>query len=400
MYLRRNPELVLGIDRRSTDDTSRSYEIQAILITFSILSTTAVVSRTYIRARVLHFFGWDDGFMVIAHMFALGAAVSIGLENKYGLGYHTWDQPSNSYVPYMKAFYASVLTFNVAMCFVKIAILFQYRRVFTIPIIKTVTFYGLAFMVAWTVAIALLNTLVCVPVARFWDSTLPGRCLDFLTLWYVMAGFNLVTDLGVFLIPLPVIKSLNLPMKQKIMLFMVFSLGFFTCAISIYRIHTLKTASSTKDPNWDNVDAAVWSFIEVTMAIITACLPTLRPIFSRLMPRLFASSMGRSSRPSNPAQYGLSLSSRSRIDKRRTRIIEHSGHSTATLLEDETISSPCPPVAYRSGLQHHPTISVDISAGKKGDIPLDSHQQSMDSTGSSSGDIKATTVIYQEFTKQ
>ncbi|KAM0347332.1 hypothetical protein ACHAPU_004851 [Fusarium lateritium] len=255
-------------------------------------------------------------------------------------------------------------------------------------------------MFAWTIAIALLNTLVCVPVAKFWDSTLPGRCLDLLTLWYVMAGFNLATDIGVFLIPLPVIKGLNLPMKQKIMLFMVFSLGFFTCAISIYRIHTLKTASSTKDPNWDNVDAAVWSFIEVTMAIITACLPTLRPIFSKLMPKLFASSAERSSRPSNLGQYGLSHSSQCWTDKRRTRILDHSGHSTTTLLEDETIPNACPPVAYKPGLQHQPTISVDISAGQRDDVPLDNCQQNSDSTGSSLGDIKATTVIYQQFSKE
>ncbi|KAF4993964.1 hypothetical protein FGRMN_6095 [Fusarium graminum] len=383
MYLRQTPQPVLGIDRRSTDDTSRSSEIQAILITFSILSTTAVVSRTYIRARVLHSFGWDDGFMVVAYMFALGTAVTIGLAN----------------VSY-QAFYASVLTFNVAMCLVKVAILFQYRRVFTISIIKTVTSYSLAFMFAGTVTITLLSTLVCVPIAKVWDHTLPGRCFDLLTFWYVMAGFIMATDLGVFLIPLPVIKSLNLPIKQKIMLFMVFSLGFFSCAISIYRIQTLKTAASTNDPNWNNVDAASWSFIEVSMAIVTACLPTLRPIFSKLMPKLFATSMGRSSRPPNPAQYGISHSSRSRTDKRKTRTIERSGHSTVTLLEDETSSNLSPPVDYKSGLQHHSTITVDISAGKREDIPLENHQERVGSTGSSSGNIKTTTVIYQQVTKQ
>jgi hypothetical protein len=47
-----------------------------------------------------------------------------------------------------------------------------------------------------------------------------------LTIWYIMASFNLTTDLVIFLMPLPVIRSLQLPRRQKIMLFAVLGLGF------------------------------------------------------------------------------------------------------------------------------------------------------------------------------
>lgn len=70
------------MDYRSLDSAvsaSRSLEIHAILVAFSIVSATAVALRTYIRSRVLHSFGWDDGFMVTAQVFTLGAAVAIGL---------------------------------------------------------------------------------------------------------------------------------------------------------------------------------------------------------------------------------------------------------------------------------------------------------------------------------
>jgi hypothetical protein len=112
------------------------------------------------------------------------------------------------------------------MCLVKIGILLQYRRVFAIPVLQALTFYGLVIMIAWTITIAFLNTLICVPVAKFWNSALSGHCTDPLTVWYVMAGFNLVTDITVFCMPLPVIGSLNLPRKQKIMLLAIFSIGF------------------------------------------------------------------------------------------------------------------------------------------------------------------------------
>ncbi|KNB15720.1 hypothetical protein FOXG_14143 [Fusarium oxysporum f. sp. lycopersici 4287] len=168
MYLRWTDESHLSMDLRSmpADSSSRSVEIRAILITFSILSTITVALRVYVRYKVLHSLGWDDRVMVAAQFLATGSAVAIGLENNYGLGHHTWEQPKENYIVYMQAFYASVIVYNVAMCFVKIGIHLQYRRVFAITILQRLTFYGVVIMVAWTITIAFLNALICVPVRQ------------------------------------------------------------------------------------------------------------------------------------------------------------------------------------------------------------------------------------------
>ncbi|KAG4263644.1 hypothetical protein FPRO06_06168 [Fusarium proliferatum] len=396
MYLRWADESHLTMDTRSmpADSSSRSVEIQAILITFSILSTITVALRLYVRYKVLHSLGWDDRVMAAAQVLTIAAAVAIGLENNYGLGHHTWEQSKENYVAYMKAFYASVIVYNVAMCLVKIGILLQYRRVFAIPILQALTFYGLVIMVAWTITIAFLNTLICVPVAKFWNSALDGHCTDPLTVWYVMAGFNLVTDITVFCMPLPVIGSLNLPKKQKIMLLAIFSIGFLTCIISIIRIRTLKTAASTKDPNWDNVDAAIWSFLEVTLAIISSCLPTLRPLFSKLMPKLFASSFGRS----NPAsRYGYTRTRSSQnlrsMSRRRTQDISHdSMEDTSTLRKDEV---PLPSITQKH-YRTYPGVSVSIKAEQGQNRGDEAASQSPLEPSSPSRGIKATTVVTQE----
>ncbi|RGP69403.1 integral membrane [Fusarium longipes] len=350
---------------RAEEDTatgSRSLEIRAVLATFAVLSATAVALRTWIRLKVLRSFGWDDGMMVVAQVLALGAAVAIGLENKYGLGYHTWEQESSAYVPYMKSFYASIIVYNVAICLVKIGILLQYRRVFAIQVIQLLTFYGTALMVVWTIVIAFLNILICVPVAKFWNAELPGTCLDPLLIWYIMAGYNLATDIAIFCLPLPVIKSLNLPRKQKVMLFAIFSLGFFTCVISIYRIQTLRTAAATKDPNWDNVDAAIWSFLEVTIAIIAACLPTLRPIFSKLMPKMFASSYNRSNRASRYTQPRVSLFLANQPRTRTGQLSKVFTDDASTLSDDTSPISPKDRVLTSS---HNAAVHVSIRAGNE-----------------------------------
>lgn len=124
-----------------------------------------------------------------------------------------------------QSFYASIVVYNVGMCLVKISILLQYRRIFSGRTMQMATFYGALLLSAWAIALSFLLTLVCIPVAKFWIPGLRGRCLDLLTIWYIMASVNLTTDLIIFVMPLPVIRSLQLPRRQKLMLFAVFGLG-------------------------------------------------------------------------------------------------------------------------------------------------------------------------------
>lgn len=126
----------------------------------------------------------------------------------------------------MKSFYCSVVTYNVAICVVKISIMLQYRRIFSSSGVQKLTMIMLVFESCWAITLSVLLPLVCTPVAAFWDRSVEGTCLNQLTIWYVMASVNLVTDFIIFSMPLPVIKSLQLPRKQKLMLTVVFCLGF------------------------------------------------------------------------------------------------------------------------------------------------------------------------------
>ncbi|KAF5024162.1 hypothetical protein F66182_3797 [Fusarium sp. NRRL 66182] len=368
-----------AVAHRSLEGKSRSTEICAVLIIFSILSTAAVALRTFTRLKMLRSFGLDDGLMVVAQVLAIGAAVAIGMAKQ--------------------AFYASVVVYNIGICIVKIGILFQYRRVFSVRCIQRITFYGLIFMSLWTIAIAFLNILVCVPVAKFWNHSLPGQCLNQLTIWYTMAGFNLVTDVVIFCIPLPVIKGLQLPKKQKIMLLAIFSLGFFTCIISIIRIRTLKVAASTKDPNWDNVDAAIWSFLEIAIAVITACLPTLRPVFSRLIPRAFISSIGRSTGPAEYGPYYQASENQCLSNIRTTRMEGSCKRSSDDSTLDEHVNDPFSSHCRSFKSQVYPSFSVSITTGDKRDKHVED-MQSNNTEGTGKGGIQTTTTVIQKVAEE
>ncbi|ROT36767.1 hypothetical protein SODALDRAFT_340963 [Sodiomyces alkalinus F11] len=401
----------LDVIDRSRDDESRFAEICAILVVGAALSTLAVTLRSITRLFLVRRFGLDDGIMVVAQVLAIGTAVAIGIESKYGLGSHTWVQPDEHFVPYMKAFYSSIVVYNVSMCLVKISILLQYRRIFPVGMIQTITFYGIAFLVAWAVTLCFLLPMVCMPVEKFWDATIPGRCLDSLAIWYVMASINVATDFIIFAMPLPVIRSLQLPRRQKLMLVGVFGLGLLTCIISIIRIRTLKVAASTDDPNWDNVDAATWSFLEVSIAVIAACLPTLRPLFSTLMPRAFAGSSARRTHHPHPRSgygFGAYVHAGSRLPNSSgsgggggggTRLGKSAlgrSDSTRSLQDRDSIELAASEMKMPSLVPPGGEYSISVSAGRKGDRGVGSRVVGDESPASSVVDgIQTTTVVTQ-----
>lgn len=124
-----------------------------------------------------------------------------------------------------QSFYSSIIVYNVAVALTKISILLQYRRIFSNTVLRKIIFYGLSFLICWAITLCFLLPLVCVPVAAFWNPNVKGFCLDNGTIWYVIAGVNVVTDFTVFTMPIPVISSLQLPTRQKALLLIVFTLG-------------------------------------------------------------------------------------------------------------------------------------------------------------------------------
>ncbi|OCT47202.1 hypothetical protein CLCR_02622 [Cladophialophora carrionii] len=121
------------------------------------------------------------------------------------------------------------------------------------------------------------------PVAFYWDKNIEGgHCIDMMAFWFSFSGFNIVTDVAVWVLPMPVLWKLQLPRKQKISLVAVFALGGF----------------NSTDLTYDNVGAATWSAAELNVGIMCACIPALRPMISMIFPRLLATT--RRDHGSNP----------------------------------------------------------------------------------------------------
>ncbi|PVH97383.1 hypothetical protein DM02DRAFT_685119 [Periconia macrospinosa] len=274
----------MGTPMENVAPGNHSGIVIAVVTCLLSLATTVVVARIYTRCVLVKAAGSDDWGALISWIFTFGLAIDMGLATRHGFGYHTAALKIETLIEYLKYFFALIILYNLALTSIKISFLLQYRRVFSRTKMQILCNVGIAIVGSWGLFQILLTIFFCKPVYGTWDVRIKSKCLPRLPYWYVNAAFNIATDIAIFLLPLPGLRKLQLHRSPKRVLICVFCLGFFICIISIIRITTLKEASVTLDITWHNVATASWSFAELTCGITCLCIPTLRPLASRLFP--------------------------------------------------------------------------------------------------------------------
>jgi len=109
---------------------------------------------------------------------------------------------------------------------IKLSFLFGYYRVLAVQHMRIVYIVAIVIVGGWSLSQVLVGIFICTPVHGFWDKTIAAKCIPNIPQWYINAAGNIITDVAVFLLPLPAIWRLTLAKQQKILLLGIFCLGF------------------------------------------------------------------------------------------------------------------------------------------------------------------------------
>ena len=111
--------------------------------------------------------------------------------------------------------------------FPKLAILCLYLRLFTQKIYRYASYLLIGILITTAIVNSISAGVSCTPFAYNWDKTIPGgRCFPDINAWYLWVSFpNIVTDVFMLILPLPVIWKLQMSRKNKLGLTMVFCTG-------------------------------------------------------------------------------------------------------------------------------------------------------------------------------
>ncbi|KUJ14828.1 uncharacterized protein LY89DRAFT_649396 [Mollisia scopiformis] len=277
------------------DGLSRGDSVIACSVATVVLASIIVMLRLFTRSKILGFVGPEDWCILVALLFSIANTVGMCVQVENALGRHMASLTSDQIMNFLKAYYVTVVFYNISQTLAKVSILLLYLRIFSVTNIRTPCYFMLGFVTLYGIELFFSAVLMCVPAAHWWDSShVPGTCLAEKPLWFTNVSINILTDIGIVILPMPVISTLVLPRKQKLGLYFIFALGLFVCGMSILRLHWLIIAVRSTDPTWDNIGIANWSCIELNTAIICPCLTTLKPLLSRCFPRVFSSNSSRS----------------------------------------------------------------------------------------------------------
>ena len=149
------------------------------------------------------------------------------LQVKYGMGLHYDTLSISDKLAQLKPFWVSIWVYNLAISCTKFSILLQYLRIFPQNSMRMSCYILMAVVFVYSCWTFFSAIFACKPISFFWNPTMPGggTCLNRFAVWFANASINIVTDIATGILPLPVLKELQLPKRQKIALMIVFALG-------------------------------------------------------------------------------------------------------------------------------------------------------------------------------
>ena len=170
------------------------------------------------------------------------------------------------------------------------------------PVFRWSTIATLAVVNIAGLALTVLNVVQCRPVGAAFDDPIPpaSKCTDIVTLYLSSAPVNIITDLAILCLPMPILTSMRLPRNEKIILIITFSFGAFVAVVDVVRIAYLESAALARlqntsgsaasnaenDFSWIASLSFMWSAVEVHVGIIVACVPGVKPLVARVFPNL------------------------------------------------------------------------------------------------------------------
>ncbi|KAG4430400.1 hypothetical protein IFR05_014120 [Cadophora sp. M221] len=272
---------------------------QTIVSVFVVITAVASV---FVAARLVHGnlrgnkLGLEDwivtGGLILA---GLPIALTIKMAGE-GFGKHLYSLEDGDLKKFLRDFYIAENTYVVVLSVTKLSILFFYLRIFQNKYWFSVQVWATIAMICVSTAIISVMTIFqCRPIPYFWDRDIKGgSCLDLNALAYANSAMSMVQDVIITLLPLREVLKLNMSLHKKITIVLVFALGGFGCIVSAIRLKVLLGFGNSIDPTWDYVFVVIWTAIELGVAIVLSCLPSVRSLVIRLYSKKFPSSSGSS----------------------------------------------------------------------------------------------------------
>ncbi|KAI1862665.1 hypothetical protein JX265_006964 [Neoarthrinium moseri] len=235
--------------------------VVGLSISMPVIATFVVALRFFARTSKKLSLGADDYLALVALLFCYGlSATTLAGVFLGGLGGHLKLGPN--FVPVdLKAFTIFsqtqwILQFICipALGLTKLSVLFFYKRIFAPKPFQTMTWVMAGLVIAWNISFFFANLLDCLPFELNWrqQAGVSGKCIDIIQVFWAVSISNILLDVVA---------------------------GIVRTVLSAQGV----TSQSTDlDYTYSRSPSVYWLIVEANVGVISACLPTVQPLFPAL----------------------------------------------------------------------------------------------------------------------
>ncbi|KAL2186157.1 hypothetical protein L209DRAFT_754737 [Thermothelomyces heterothallicus CBS 203.75] len=206
----------------------------AMLVTsaFAMVIPAILVGLRFWAGHIIHRrLDASDVCILAALLFTIGLHVDMYvMVLRGGFGFHGQDIVRrfgmDTLVLFLKCILAFPIVWNFTICLSKLSVLFMYANVIPVPRMKIACRAVGLFIILWNTGGILGALLLCRPIAKNWDQTIPGTCGDN-RLFYIWLGIiNVIVEAVILLLPVPFILRLQMKTFKKVVVVGMFSVGW------------------------------------------------------------------------------------------------------------------------------------------------------------------------------
>ncbi|KAJ9214299.1 hypothetical protein DTO166G4_4144 [Paecilomyces variotii] len=140
----------------------------------------------------------------------------------------------------------------------------------------------LILSICWSLQTILIAFLLCRPLSRNWVKQGEGTCGNIHGAYIAIGIVDIFTDTLIFLLPIPMIQTLQVPTRTKLATMAIFALGGLTIGAGITRIVEVSRVEFNPSDVEPGVKFIVWSIVEPSIGVTVACMLVMRPLFVRI----------------------------------------------------------------------------------------------------------------------
>ncbi|KAL8989785.1 MAG: hypothetical protein Q9169_008280 [Polycauliona sp. 2 TL-2023] len=265
----------------SNGDENRQGHILIIGIFATVLSGVVVALRMITRIWIVRNVGWDDYTIVAA---TIGNIIGLALalvQVHYGFGRHKFYLDDWQFIEFTKYSYGEWIQGFQTLTLTKLSICILLLR---IPVEKHLIrpIQGaMAFLIITNIVLTLLWIFQCNPIAGSWNKMTPATCFtdaQLLRIIISQAIISIISDFALALFPIELLRKVQIQRRTKIGLCILMSLGLITAACCTVRT-VMNWQNIGSDPTWTSVVNWYWRTWEVSIGIVAASIPPLRPAY-------------------------------------------------------------------------------------------------------------------------